>query len=92
MYQKILEKNHSDVVIEKCGLQMHEKYHFFVASPNGIATCLCHESSLLEIKYPAKHKDNLSISDDCIATDKEFCLDKRFLLKSSHKYYAQVQM
>ena len=55
-------------------------YHLFV-----------HESSLLEIKCPAKQKDSLSISD-CIATDKEFCIDNFFLLKSSHKYYAQVQM
>ena len=39
----------------------------------------------------SKHKDNLSISD-CIAADKEFCFDKYFLWKSSHKYYVQVQM
>ena len=70
---------------------MHENYHFLGASPDGLVTWLCHESSLLEIKCPAKHKDNLSIND-CIATDKEFYLDKIFLLKSSHKYYTQVQM
>ena len=62
-YQKILDKNHSGVVIEKCGLLMHEKYHFLGVSPDVLVTCLCHESSLLEIKCPAKHKDNLSISD-----------------------------
>ena len=90
-YQKILEKNQSGVIIEKFGLRMHEKYHFLGASPDGLVTWLCHESSLLEIKCPAKHKDNLSIND-CIATDKEFCLEIFFLLKSSHKYYAQVQM
>ena len=73
----MLEKNHCDVVIEKCGLRMHEKYHFLGASPDGLVTCFCHERSLLEIKCPAKHKDNLSISD-CIATDKKFCLDKDF--------------
>ena len=49
---------------------MHEKYHFLGVSPDGLVTCLCHESSLLEVKCPAKHKDNLSISD-CIATDKD---------------------
>ena len=70
---------------------MHEKYHFLGASTDGLVTCFCHEGSYLEIKCPSKHKDNFSISD-CIATDKEFCLDKNFLLKSSHKYYAQVQM
>ena len=52
---------------------------------------MCHESSLLEIKCPAKYKDNLSISD-CIATGKEFCLHKIFLFESSHNYYAQLQM
>ena len=77
----MLEKNHSGVVIEKCGLRTYEKYHFLGASPDGLITCLCHKSSLLEKKCTAKHKDNLSISD-CIATDKEFCLDKKFLLKS----------
>ena len=70
---------------------MHEKYHFLGASTDGLVTCFCHEGSYLEIKCPSKHKDNFSISD-CIATDKEFCLDKNFLLKSSHKDYAQVQM
>ena len=39
-YQKILEKNHSGVVIEKFGLCMHEKYHFLGASPDGLITCL----------------------------------------------------
>ena len=37
---------------------MHEKYHFLGTSADGLITCLCHESSLLEIKCPAKHKDN----------------------------------
>ena len=68
---------------------MHEEYHFLGASPDGLATCLCHESSLLEIKCPARHKDNLSISA-CIATDKEFCLDKTFCwnfqINIMHKY------
>ena len=90
-YQKILEKNYSGVVIEKCGLRMHEKYHFLGAYPDGLVTCLCYKSSLLQIKCPGKHKDNLSISD-CIAKDKEFCLDKDCLLKLPHKHYAQVQM
>ena len=75
--QKISEKNHSGVVTEKCGLRIHEKYHFLGASAYGLVTCLFHESSLLEIKCASKHKNNLSISD-CIATDKEFCLDKMF--------------
>ena len=70
----MLEKNHSGVVIEKCGLRMHEKYHFLGTSPDGLITCLCHESSWLEIKCPAKYKDNLSISD-CVATDKVYCLE-----------------
>ena len=87
----MLEKNHSGVVIEKCGLRMHEKYHFLGTSPDGLITCLCHESSWLEIKCPAKYKDNLSISD-CVAADKDYCLENFFLLISSHKYYAQVQM
>ena len=65
--------------------------HVSHTSPDSLVTYLCHESSLLEIKCPVKHKDNFSISD-CIDTDKEFCLDKNFLLKSSHKYYGQVKM
>ena len=64
---------------------------FLRASPDGLVICLCYESSLLEIKCLAKLKENLSVSDS-IATDKEFCLEKIFLLKSSHKCYAQVQM
>ena len=57
-YQKILEKNHSGVVIEKCGLRMHEdeEYHFLGASPDGLVTYLYHESCLLEIKCPANIK------------------------------------
>ena len=58
VYQKILEKNHSGVVIEKCGLRMHEdeEYHFLGASPDGLVTYLYHESCLLEIKCPANIK------------------------------------
>ena len=51
--------------------------HVSHTSPDSLVTYLCHESSLLEIKCPVKHKDNFSISD-CIDTDKEFCLDKVF--------------
>ena len=64
----------------------------FGASPDGIVSCECHESRLLEIKCPWTHRDK-SVID--YAKLEEICfevVDNKIALKTSHSYDYQVQM
>ena len=54
-YVKQLRKEgHTGVVVEECGLVLHKQYSFMAASPDGIISCDCCPTRVLEIKCPLK--------------------------------------
>lgn len=81
---------HIDFTFEKVGLCLDLNRAYIGASPDGIMNCKCHGKSAIEIKCPYKIKDN-TISAGYIQCDFLGLVKKEICLKTSHKYYTQLQ-
>ena len=91
-YIKLNAKDYKKLNVVETELFVSCKNPIFGASPDGIVSCECHESGLLETKCPWTHKDK-SVID--YAKLGETCLeviDNVIALKKSRSYYYQVQM
>ena len=90
-YKLEMEKIHSDFQIHAAGLLVSTKYPFMGATPDGIVSCSCCGTGLLEVKCPYKYRD-INPSD---ITDANFYLqtevDTTKVLDQTHDYYYQVQ-
>ena len=56
-YIKLNAEDHKKTSVVETGLFVSCENPIFGASPDGIVSCDCHESGLLEIKYPWTHRD-----------------------------------
>uniref|UniRef100_A0A8C6TKY7 Uncharacterized protein n=1 Tax=Neogobius melanostomus TaxID=47308 RepID=A0A8C6TKY7_9GOBI len=79
---------HKNLNVQNVGLLVDHENPFLAASPDGLVSCDCCEKRLLEIKCPYKHRDKV-IQD---ITDKDFCLRSDYKLKTSHRYFTQIQL
>ena len=90
-YKMEMEKNHVDFEVQKAGLLISTKYPFLGATPDGIVSCSCCGTGLLEVKCPFKYRD----SNPCEINDTSFYLqiepDGTKSLNQAHDYYYQVQ-
>ena len=78
--------------VVETGLFVSCENSVFGALPDRIVSCECHESGLLEIKFPWTHRDK-SVID--YAKLEESCFevaDNKIALKKSHSHDYQVQM
>ena len=91
LYTQVLSKNHKNFDIRNSGLVISTTHQFLGASPDGVISCDCCGTGLIEIKCPCCKKDT-TISE--AAEDNKFCL-KEFSgvlqLDQNHPYYFQVQ-
>lgn len=83
---------HPEWRVSECGLVIHPELPFVAASPDRILFCpSTGERGVLEVKCPS----SLQVGPTVAAREKaSFCLQKvdgRISLKTSHKYYWQVQ-
>ena len=69
-YKTEMVQNHGDFEMHTVGLLISTKYPFLGATPNGVVSCSCCGSGLLEVKCPYKYRDIIP-SD---ITDANFCL------------------
>ena len=74
--------------VRDTGFHVQVDYPFLRVSPGGIVSCDCHDRKLVEIKYPSKYEDGFLNWQN----DKDFPLAKDKLLKTSQRYYFQVQL
>ena len=83
--------NISNFSIRSTGLLVSTNYPFLGATPDGLVSCTCCGTGLLEIKCPYNYR-NVNPSD---ITNESFYLqtksDGTKVLDSSHDYYYQVQ-
>lgn len=79
---------HSNFVVHEAGLRVSAKHPCLGATPDGIVSCTCHGSAVLEIKCPYTYKNGLKGWRE----DVNFPLDKDLQMKTTHKFYYQVQM
>ena len=91
-YIKLNAKDHKKLSVVETGLFVSCENPIFGASPDGIVSCECHESGLLESKCQWILKDETMI--DYVKVD-ESCfevIDNVIALKNLHSNYYQVQM
>ena len=82
---------HMNLTVTESGLIVNPQYPHLGASPDGIISCDCCGSGVLEVKCPFSCLDK-SFVDTC--NDTTFCLgytDNSFFLRKKHAYYYQVQ-
>uniref|UniRef100_A0A3Q2NRW6 YqaJ viral recombinase domain-containing protein n=1 Tax=Fundulus heteroclitus TaxID=8078 RepID=A0A3Q2NRW6_FUNHE len=92
VYQAKQAPHHIDLKIELSGFCINPEFPQVGATPNGLLHCICCGKDCLEIKCPAKHKNN-TVQEACDG-DRDFCLqlvNNTYQLKQGHRYYTQVQ-
>ena len=81
-YIKLNAEDHKKTSVVETGLFVSCENPIFGASPDGIVSCECHESGLLEIKCPWTHRDKSVIDYSKL---EESCLevvDNKIALKN----------
>lgn len=89
-YTNHQQNHHLDLTCSPCGFFIHTSHPFLGVSPDGIVNCTCCGRGTIEVKCPFKHKD--VTVPQAAKSDKNFCLDANLTLKTSHRYFTQVQM
>ncbi|KAL7388224.1 hypothetical protein ABVT39_009441 [Epinephelus coioides] len=92
VYQAKQAPHHTDLKIELSGFNINPVFPQVGASPDGVLHYVCCQKGCLEIKCPAKHKNN-TVQEACDG-DRDFCLHvvgNKFQLKRGHRYYTPVQ-
>ena len=86
-------RNHHNLEIKDSGLYISPQWPFIDVSPDGIISCQCHGTGVLEVKCPYCHRDDAIVS--AAIKDAKFYLqkqdDRSLLLDHGHVYYYQVQ-
>ena len=89
-YIELMKRHHEGFECHPAGLTVNPKYPHLGASPDGVVSCVCCGSGLLEIKCPYKHREEHPLE----VVDPDFCLhrsDDEVVLKRNHDYFIQVQ-
>ena len=81
---------HVGFKVEKCGLFVKPDRPYLACSPDGIVSCQCHGNALLEIKCPFVLRES-SVYTEWSKTEFLEKKSEDICLKSSHKYFTQVQ-
>ncbi|XP_071843604.1 uncharacterized protein [Apostichopus japonicus] len=90
-YVKVMRTHrHPSTTVTECGLFVYPKRIYLAATPDGIVTCQCCGTGLLQIKCPLSSAHTVP-SAECLP----YLMDDNtgnIRLKRSHGYYYQVQM
>ena len=88
---RVSMKSHEDFSLQSAGLLVSTKFPFLGASPDGIISCSCCGTGLLEIKCPYKYRDcNIESIND---SDFYLRLNEanEWEVNTEHEYYFQIQ-
>ena len=73
-YKSFMLQNHREFKVEKCGLYLNPDYPFLGATPDGITSCTCCDTGVVEVKCPFCVKD--STLEEAVE-HKYFCIEKK---------------
>lgn len=88
-YKLAISTQHENFRLEKTGLGIIPTKPYIGATPDGMFTCSCCGTGVVEIKCPYSLRDK-NTEEMLLISD--FCLDKNYQLKKNSKYYSQVQL
>ena len=90
-YLEVADQNHISLKYSAAGLHLNPSFPHLGASPDGLISCECCGTGIIEIKCPYKHRDKSpqDVQDPLfyLQPDEEGELH----LSHSHEYYYQVQ-
>ena len=86
-----MRTTHPRFKVEESGFIISATYPFIGASPDGVVSCNCHGTGLIEIKCPYSCKEKLPDKDEIPPSHCMDFTDGKWLLKRNHAYYYQVQ-
>jgi hypothetical protein len=93
-YLKQAESDHVNFEFCNSGLRINPLYPYLGATPDGVITCDCCGTGVIEIKCPFKFREESPTSNNALS-DRTFGLkcndDGDVHLSNSHSYYNQVQ-
>lgn len=90
-YTRLMQKDHEEFHLQECGLFINPSYPYLGATPDGVISCKCCGTGILEVKCPFSFKDDTL---DAASSSKSFCLERvngTFKLKEDHQYFYQLQ-
>ncbi len=91
-YKALSKAKHTALCFSDSGLVVRTDYPFLGASPDGVVSCTCCGSGVIEAKCPFSCRDKSIVGS---TDDSKFCLgrhdDGPLFLKADHAYYYQVQ-
>ena len=92
-YIQHMKVRHNDFSVSDSGLHINPRYPHLGATPDGIISCQCCGTGVLEIKCPYCRRDTVFTDKDSLT--KTFCLQMTeggtLQLSRQHAYYYQVQ-
>ena len=93
LYYNKMKNNHKTVTVSTTGLLIDEDHPILGASSDGIVTCSCHGTRLLEIKFTTNFRNETiqSIADQDYHIEKGE-EDNLYRLKRFSPLYTQIQM
>ena len=91
-YTEMMEESHVNFRFFPCGLYINPSFPHLGATPDGIISCDCCGTGLMEIKCPYKYRDmnpkHVIASDFYLKANEA---DGLLSLRHNHQYYYQVQ-
>ena len=87
-YRTSMSSCQKNLQVEETGFLVCAASPFLGASTDGLVTCSCHKSRVLEIKCPYKYCNGF----EGWQNDKDFPLAPNKALRKSHRYFYQVQL
>ena len=93
-YEYAMKQQHQSFSVKESGLILDPMYPFVGASPDGIITCTCCGTGVLEIKcpYSCKNKGLKEVSEEKSCFFLRVTETGHLELKDNHQYFYQVQL
>lgn len=88
----VLQPSHINARLSPCGLMISPTFPFLGCSPDGLFECDCHPPMLVEVKCLYSLKDVHPANLVQEGQKRNICLSPEGALKTSHRYYYQIQM
>ena len=93
-YEYAMKQQHQSLSVKESGLILDPMYPFVGASPDGVITCTCCGTGVLEIKcpYSCKNKGLKEVSEEKSWFFLRVTETGHLELKDNHQYFYQVQL
>ena len=93
-YEYVMKQHHQLFTVKESGLILDPMYSFVGASPDGVVTCTCCGTGVLEIKcpYSCRNKGLQELSEE--KSRFFLCVTEagNLELKDNHQYFYQIQL